>query len=115
MYSRRWAAGLLVLGLLLTANGVARADRVPSQKAVLPPSPGSRIDITVPYTTNGYSTLGVYNGVAPRIYASPIVVDPVNPQTKPVFNLIFYGSVQSFGDRSNGATPRPPNSLRPGR
>ena len=45
--------------------------------------------------------------VAPRIYASPTVDDPKNPQAKPVYNIIFYGSVQSFGDRSNGAMPKP--------
>ena len=32
---------------------------------------------------------------------------------KPVFNLIFYGSTQGFGDASNGAQPRPGNDLRP--
>jgi hypothetical protein len=26
---------------------------------------------------------------------------------KPVFNLIFYGSVQAFGDRSDGPMPKP--------
>jgi hypothetical protein len=33
-----------------------------------------------------------------------------------VYNLIFYGSTQSFGDRSNGATPRIGSpTLRPAR
>jgi hypothetical protein len=44
--------------------------------------------------------------VAPRIYSSPIVDDPRNPQARPVYNLIFYGGQQAFGDRSNGAAPR---------
>ena len=44
--------------------------------------------------------------VAPRIYSSPIVDDPANPQARPVYNLIFYGGRQAFGDRSNGAVPR---------
>jgi hypothetical protein len=66
----------------------------------------------VPFLTNGTTTLGAYR-VAPIIYASPIVNDPMNPQTKPVFNLIFYGSVQSFGDQNNGALQRPGNTLRP--
>jgi len=46
-------------------------------------------------------------GVAPYIYASPIVDDPRYPQTKPVFNLIFYGASQAFGDQQNGATLKP--------
>mgnify|MGYP001316474764 CR=1 FL=1 len=110
----RWAAGPLVLGLLLLAAGGAKADRVPSHKTAIPPSTGARTDVTVPFLSNGTSTLGAYR-VAPRIYASPQVNDPGNPQVKPTFNLIFYGSVQAFGDRNNGAVPRPPQSLRPGR
>ena len=101
----RWALGALALGLLLPA-GVVRADRTPGTKTVQPPSTGARTDITVPYLTNGYTALGVANGVAPRIYASPTVDDPRYPQVKPVYNIIFYGSVQSFGDASNGAQPR---------
>jgi hypothetical protein len=104
----RWAAGLGVLGLFLLAADVARAERVPSSKAYFPPNTGARTDITVPYLTNGYSALGVANGVAPRVYSSPIVNDPTNPQARPVFNLPFYGAVMSFGGSSNGATPRPP-------
>jgi hypothetical protein len=106
-----WAAGLLAVVLFEPA---AWADRVPSQKTTQPPVPGARVDITVPYLTNGRTNLGAWY-VAPRIYSSPIVDDTRNPGTKPVFNLIFYGSVMSFGDRSNGATPRPPNMLRPPR
>jgi hypothetical protein len=108
-----WGVGLLVpcLGLLLAT--AARAERVPSSKVYYPTYPGVRPQITVPYTTNGNSTLGVYNGVAPRIYNSPVVDDPKNPGIKPVFNLIFYGSAQGFGDASNGAGQRPPNELRP--
>jgi hypothetical protein len=113
MLRRLTAATALAAGLALGAAGPARADRVPSSKTVVTPNPGSRVDITVPYLTNGNTTLGVWNGVAPRVYSSPIVDDPKNPQAKPVFNLIFYGSSQAFGDKSNGATPRPPNVLRP--
>ena len=69
-------------------------------------STGTRVDITVPYTTSGNSTF-MNGAVAPRIYSSPIVDDPSNPQARPVFNLPFYGGKQSFGDRSNGAKPRP--------
>jgi hypothetical protein len=105
--------GLLVLGLCLLLTGVAQADRVPSSKASYPTYPGTRPQVTVPYTTNGNSTLGVYQGVGPRIYASPNVEDGKNPGVQPVFNLIFYGSSQSFGSASNGATPRPANELKP--
>jgi hypothetical protein len=78
------------------------SSRVPSA----PPATGPRPDITVPYTTNGRSTLGVANGVAPKIYSSPIVNDPQNPGARPVFNLIFYGAVQASGNRSEGAVNR---------
>jgi hypothetical protein len=103
----RWLTGTLTLGLFLIIAGTAHADRVPSRRAIGQKSTGARIDISVPYTTNGRSAFGVYQGVSPRIYASPIVDDPAHPQSKPVYNLIFWGSVQSFGDKSNGATPKP--------
>src|SRR5581483_3790941 len=93
------------LGLLLVclcAIQAAWADRVPSRKVQMQPSTGARTPIAVPYTTNGTSNLGVYQGVSPRIYSSPIVDDKRDPQAKPVYNLPFYGAVQSFGDRSNG-------------
>jgi hypothetical protein len=108
----RKAAGLLLLGLWLLAVGQARAERVPSTKTVILPNPGARGDLTVPYTTNGRTTLGVYNGVGPYIYGSPVLPDPANPQGRPVFNLPFYGGGQAFGTLSNGAVPRPPNNLR---
>jgi hypothetical protein len=107
MYHLRWAVGPLVLGVLLLTANAGRADRVPSQKAVEPRDPGVRGDITVPYLTNGSTALGVYQGVAPRIYASPIVSDPKNPQARPVFNLIFYGATRALGDKSDGAVSRP--------
>ena len=108
----RLGTGLLVVCLCLLLTSVAQADRTPSSKASYPTFPGSRPQVAVPYTTNGNSTLGVYQGVGPRIYASPNVEDAKNPGVKPVFNLIFYGSSQSFGDTNNGATQRPPNQLR---
>lgn len=107
----RWAAGALALGLMLTAATSAEA-RVPMTRTAGQKSTGSRNDMTVPYTTNGKTAFGVYNGVAPKIYASPVVDDPSNPQSKPVFNLIFWGSVQSFGDKSNGAIPRSGQQIR---
>jgi hypothetical protein len=107
----RWALGVMALGLLLPV-GAARADRTPGTKTVYPPSTGTRTDITVPYLTTGRSTL-MNGAVAPRIFSSPIVDDPRNPNVKPVFNLIFYGAKMDFGGQSNGATQRPPNELRP--
>ena len=107
MHRWRWALGPLVLTLMLLTTTAVRADRVPSQKTVIPRDPGARGDITVPYLTNSYSTLGVYQGVAPRIYSSPIVNDPRSPQARPVFNLIFYGATRDIGDASDGAVSRP--------
>jgi hypothetical protein len=101
---RTHAAGLLLVGLLLAAP--ARADRVTSSKVQQPPQLGTRPNIFVPYVTNTNGMLGVYQGVSPRIYKSPIVDDPQNPQARPVYNLPFYGGVQAFGDRSDGAVPR---------
>lgn len=114
---RRWlqGMGLVVPCLALLLASSARADRVPSGKAYYPTAPGARPQIEVPYTTNGNSTLGVYQGVAPRIYNSPTVDDAKNPGVQPVYNLIFYGSAQGYGDANNGATERPPNTLRPGK
>jgi hypothetical protein len=101
----RWFAGPLVVGLVFLGGAVARADRTPMTRTSGQRSTGARSDITVPYTTNGYSAFGAYS-VGPRIYASPTVADPNSPQAKPVYNLPFYGAVQGFGDKSNGATPR---------
>jgi hypothetical protein len=101
----RWIACAAVVGLLLIGGGAARAERTPTMRTSGQYSTGARRDITVPYTTDGNSAF-MAKAVAPRIYASPTVDDPLNPQAKPVYNLPFYGSVQSFGDRSNGATPR---------
>jgi hypothetical protein len=104
--------GLVVLCLALLLTTAARADRTPSSKAYYPTFPGTRPQVDVPYTTNGNSTLGVYQGVSPRIYASPSMENGNNPDVTPVFNLIFYGAKQSFGDASNGAEAGPPNQLR---
>lgn len=107
MHRWRWAAGPLALGLVLLAAGGALADRVPSQKTVIPRDPGVRGDITVPYLTNGYTALGVWQGVAPRVYATPIVNDPTNPNARPVYNLPFYGATEAFGSSNEGAVSRP--------
>lgn len=106
---------LLALLLVLVVAGSALAYRVPSRKTVIPPAPGARGDITVPYLTNGTSTLGVYNGVGPIIYSSPLLTPPNNPQIRPVFNLPFYGSKLGPSPGVIGATPTPAPRLRPGR
>jgi hypothetical protein len=103
----RWMTGALALGLLLVLVGTAEAERVPMTRTQGQKSTGARIDISVPYTTNGRTAFGVYSGVSPRIYSSPIVDDPKNPQVKPVYNLPFWGAYMSFGDKSNGAAPKP--------
>lgn len=113
MYRWRRAVGPLVLGLFLLTTTAIHADRVPSQKAVLPRDPGVRGDITVPYLNNGFTTLGVYQGVAPRIYAAPDVNDLKSSQVRPVFNLPFYGATKSFGDRSDGAVSMPKPIIQP--
>jgi hypothetical protein len=98
----------MALGLLVLAADSARADKVPTTRVPSAlPGTGSRPNIIVPYTTDGYSTIMINHGVAPRIYSSPIVNDPSNPQARPVYNLPFYGGSQSFGDASNGAVSRP--------
>jgi hypothetical protein len=109
MDKHRWLTGMLVFGVFLVVAATARADRVPTSRAVGQKSTGARIDISVPYTTNGRSAFGVYQGVSPKIYSSPIVDDPAHPQSKPVYNLPFWGAVMSFGGKSNGATPKPQN------
>jgi hypothetical protein len=103
------------LAALLLLAGFARAERVPSRKTVLPPSSGARTDITVPYLTNGNTTLGVWNGVAPLIYGKPGLGNVDDAQSRPVFNLIYYGSRQNYNSSNPGAFPRPGNNLRPGR
>ena len=105
----------IVVTLLVLAAfaGAAQAGRVPSQKAEGQRAPGARGDITVPYETNGYSTLGVYQGVGPIIYANPTVSDRRNEGVLPVFNLIYYGSRQSVSSTNPGAEPRKANVLRP--
>jgi hypothetical protein len=108
----RLMGGMLALGLFAVFVVPASAERTATTRTGGQKSTGSRPDITVPYLTNGTDA---FKGgkVAPKIYNSPNMDDPKNPQVKPVYNLIFYGSKQSFGDKSNGAGERPANSLRP--
>jgi hypothetical protein len=102
---RVWLTGAVIAGLLLLGTGAARAERTATLRTAGQHSTGSRTDVSVPYLTTGNQAF-MTGSVAPRIYASPTVDDPRNPQAKPVYNLPFYGAVQSFGDASNGAKPR---------
>jgi hypothetical protein len=101
----RWLA--LSGVVLLVFSATAEAGRIPMVRTPGQRDHGVRVDLTVPYTTNGSSNFRVWDRVSPRIYTSPTEADPADPQVKPVFNLIYYGSVQSFGGRSNGAVIRP--------
>jgi hypothetical protein len=99
--------GIFVAGILLLASGgQAQAGRALLLRTPETRSSGMRADITVPYLTTGRSPFMTVR-VEPYIYFSPIMDDPRNPQSKPVFNLIFYGASQAFGSEQNGATPKP--------
>jgi hypothetical protein len=106
---------LAALVALAVLAGSVSAERVPSRRVPSQPTTGGRVNIFVPYTTNGTSTLGVSQGVSPFIYSGPTVNDPRNTGILPVYNLIFYGSKQSFDSSNPGAMPRKPNTLRPNR
>jgi len=112
MNGSRWLGKLAALAALATLAGIAMADRTPSMRTAGLRSTGTRPDIAVPYLNNGWNAFNAAN-VHPRIYSSPNVGDPNAPPTKPIFNLIFYGARQGFGDKSNGAGERPANTLRP--
>jgi hypothetical protein len=112
MIGERWLGTALAIGLMAVFAGQATADRTPGVRASGQRNTGTRPDITVPYLNNGTNAFHAAN-VAPKIYASPNVDDPRAQQSLPVFNLIFYGSKEHFGDKSNGAGPRPANRLRP--
>jgi hypothetical protein len=99
----------ILAALAVTA---AASARVPSTKTVLLPQPGARGDITVPYTTNGFSTLGVANGVSPAMFAAPKLDSAATPKMQNVYNLIYYGSRLGSSSPANAATPREPNNLR---
>lgn len=107
---------LLTVALTVTlyAAGSADAGRVPSWKTEIVPAHGARPDITVPYVTNGRSTLGVWNGVAPKMYSQPGLGNRADaPQARPVVNIIYYGSTLYPSSGFGGAMPREPNKLRP--
>ena len=104
-----WLLGMLTLGIFVMP---ASADRTPGVRNAGQKSTGTRIDITVPYLTNGTNA---FRGSPwmPWIYSSQEVDITTSMRGNQVFNLIFYQSRQSFGDRSNGAIVRPANQLRP--
>ena len=98
----------LLAALFLAAfAGQASADRTPMRRFPGFRDTGTREYIRIPYVTNGNSAFGVYHGVAPRIYASPTIDDPANPQSRPAFNLPFYGARMGFGGINNGAVEKP--------
>jgi hypothetical protein len=101
--------------MLLAEATLADAERVPSTRVVTLPATGVRTDVTVPYTTNGRSTLGVYDGVAPQVMARPGLGTQNDVQARPVYNLPFYGSALYFNSGFFGAIERPPNVLNPRR
>ena len=105
----RWLLAMLALGMFVMP---AAAERTHNQRTVGQKNTGTRVDITVPYLTNGTNA---FRGGPwmPYIYSSQEVDIPASMRRNQVFNLIFYGSRQSFGDRSNGAIVRPGNRLRP--
>jgi len=107
---RRFSLLAAVLTLLLGAAPSVFA-RVPMTRTEGQRTNGVRPDQFVPYLTNGYTAFGAYS-VGPRVYASPTVIDLDNPAAKRVYNIIFQGSAQSFGDKSNGAEERLPEGLR---
>lgn len=111
MFLCRRAVGPWALGLVLLTASPAAADRVLSQKAVSMRSPGVRGDITVPYLTNGYSTLGVWQRVSPYIYSAPEVYESysvnqpvayVNHEWRPPYNPYYYSTLLGYQSRWTG-------------
>src|SRR5947209_6131195 len=93
MTRRLGVGGLIALGLALLLADSARAERTPSYRVPTGYAPGARGDITVPYTTNGYSTLGVYQRVQPSMVATPVVDDTKDPGARANYNIYaFYGA-----------------------
>ena len=106
--------GLLALGLVMALSSSAFAGGLQTQRTRTQRENGTREDITVPYLTSGTSTF-MAGSVGPKIYKSPTVDDPSNPQARGVYNLPFYGGTQSFGDASNGANSQPWGMMPDGR
>lgn len=101
----RWFTAALAVALLGIAVSSAEAGRVPMTRTAGQRNHGVRPDKAVPYLTNDDSGFGAYS-IGPRVRSSPVVDDPKHPQVKPVYTIIFYGAVQSFGGKNNGAVER---------
>ena len=96
----------LAITLLLAAALPVSAQRVPSTKTIAPRADGPRGDITVPYLTNGRSTLGVSGGVGPIIYSYQKLGSPAQPGGQNVYNLPFYGARLGPSSGVVGASPK---------
>jgi hypothetical protein len=94
------------LALVVLSAAPVRAERTSGARVATVLNNGARGDITVPYTTDGRSTMMVNGYVAPYYVASPVVDDPKNPGVRPVFNVYsFYGATKNYG-ATEGAAPR---------
>lgn len=103
-------SALLILSFAcfaLLSEGIAEAGRTPTRRAPTVRARGAKPSIVVPYLNNGLSSFGMYHGVAPRVYSGPVVGNPKNPGSRPVFNLPFYGGKMGFSSKGNGAVTRP--------
>src|SRR5262245_28316811 len=65
--------------VVVSLGGSAWADRTPMRRTSGQREHGTRPDISVPYTTNGRTSFGVWQGVNPRVVVTPNVDDPKNP------------------------------------
>jgi hypothetical protein len=82
------AVGPWALACVVLTATAASADRVVSMKAPSTRHPGVRGDITVPYTTNGFSTLGVWQRVSPYIYSAPEVFESYSYHLYPAYGRL---------------------------
>lgn len=105
MIGWRWFTAMLAVTLVGVLAGSASAGRIAMVRTDGQRNHGVRPDQAVPYLTNSDSGFGAYS-VGPMVKSSPIVDDPKHPQARPVYTIIFYGGVQSFGGKSNGAVER---------
>ncbi len=105
---RQWLSMMVLAlsGTVALGTNDLYAGRTSSLRSEGQRNTGGRQDMTVPYLTSGRSAILSGTYVAPKIYASPTVDNAKAPGALPVFNLIYQGAKQGFGDRSNGAKPR---------
>jgi hypothetical protein len=106
MFRKSVPSSLLVASLFCLAAGEAFAARTPTVRNPGTYTPGVRADKFVPFLTTGYQTV-FSTTVSPIILTGPRINDPAFPPVAgPNYNMPFYGAIQGFGDRFNGATPR---------